>query len=389
MHLAPRLTRMPPYFFARVAERIRAVEAQGHRVINLGIGSPDLPPPDFIIEAMIAAAREPASHRYPSYTGSPELREAIAGYYARRFGVALDPQTEVLPLIGSKEGLAHVLMALVGDGDLVLVPDPGYPTYRMGTYLADGVFEPVPLRPELGFLPDLDAIPEETYRRAVAFWVNYPNNPTGATAPLAFYERLVALARRYDFVVLSDNPYADITFDGYRAPSFLEVPGAKEVGVEFNSLSKTYNMAGWRVGMAVGNAEVIAALLRVKSNVDTGIFYPLQAGAIAALNGPQEWLAERNEIYRQRRDVVVEGLRAAGFQAEPPKASLYVWARIPEGWTSEALSTYLLETAHIWLTPGIAFGEHGEGYVRVALTTDADTLAKAMAQVSEALNEHN
>ncbi|WP_160317006.1 aminotransferase class I/II-fold pyridoxal phosphate-dependent enzyme, partial [Ardenticatena maritima] len=190
--------------------------------------------------------------RYPSYTGSPELREAIAGYYARRFGVALDPNREVLPLIGSKEGLAHVLMALVGDGDLVLVPDPGYPTYRMGTYLADGVFETVPLRPELGFLPDLDAIPEETYRRAVAFWVNYPNNPTGATAPREFYARLVDLAHRYNFVVLSDNPYADITFDGYRAPSFLETPGAKEVGVEFNSLSKTYNMAGGRVGMAGG-----------------------------------------------------------------------------------------------------------------------------------------
>lgn len=387
MRLAQRVQNLPPYLFAGVARRIRQKEAAGERVINLGIGSPDMPPPPFVIEAMERAARDPASHRYPSYTGTPELRRAIAAYYRRRFEVNLDPDREVLPLIGSKEGLAHIMWVLVDPGDVVLVPSPGYPTYRYSVHLAGGEVVFLPLQAEKGFLPELDAVPEEVYRRAVAMWVNYPHNPTGAVAPLEFYRRLVELAHTYDFVVLSDNPYVDITFDGYRAPSFLEVEGAREVGIEFNSLSKTYNMAGWRVGMAVGNAELVGALMRVKSNVDTGIFLPLQVGAVAALEGPQDWIAERNAVYQQRRDVLVAGLRRLGFACEVPRATLYVWARVPDGWTGEALADYLLEQAGVWVTPGTFFGPGNEHFVRVAFTVDVALIEEALDRVGRALSE--
>lgn len=385
MQLAARMDRIPPYVFAAVAREIRAREAQGIHITNLGIGSPDLAPPDFIVDAMVAAMREPASHRYPSYTGLPELREAIAAYYARRFGVQLDPNRQVVPLIGSKEGIANIATALVGPGDVILVPDPGYPTYAMGTMLHDGEVAYMPLRAEQGFLPNLDAIPSEIYRRAVAMWLNYPNNPTGAVATIEFYEEVVALAKEYGFAVLSDNPYAEITYDGYRAPSFLEAPGAIDVGLEFNSLSKTYNFAGERVGMAVGNATLVDALTRVKSNVDTGIFAPVQRGAIAALTGPQAWIAERNKIYEARRDVAVAGLRAAGFEVEPPRAALYVWPRVPAGWDAADLAMKLLDAAQVWMTPGTAFGPSGEGYMRVALCTDGAEMTRAFERVARAL----
>ncbi len=387
MRLAQRVQNLPPYVFADVARRIREMEAAGRRVINLGIGSPDMPPPPFVVEAMQRAARDPANHRYPGYTGTPELRRAIAAYYRRRFGVELDPDGEVLPLIGSKEGLAHVMWALVEPGDLVLVPTPGYPTYRYSVFMAGGEVFFLSLQPQNGFLPDLNAVPEEVYRRAVAMWVNYPHNPTGAVAPLDFYRQVVELARRYDFAVLSDNPYADVTFDGYRAPSFLEVEGACEVGIEFNSLSKTYNMAGWRVGMAVGNADLINALMRVKSNVDTGIFLPLQAGAVVALEGPQDWVSERNAVYQERRDVLVAGLRALGFDCQAPRATLYVWARVPDGWTGESLADALLERAGVWMTPGTFFGPGGEDFVRVAFTVDVSLIREALERVERALSE--
>jgi LL-diaminopimelate aminotransferase len=385
MQLAERLEAIPPYIFAAVDREIRAREARGVKITNLGIGSPDLSPPDFIVEAMIDSMRQPASHRYPSYIGQPALRRAMADYYASRFGVTLDPESQVLPLAGSKEGIAHVALVLVDPGDVVLVPDPGYPTYAMGTLLAGGSPHYMPLRAENGFLPDLDAIPVEVLERAVAMWVNYPNNPTGAIAPLEFYERVVALARRHNFVVLSDNAYADITYDGYQAPSFLQVEGAVEVGVEFYSLSKSYNMAGERVGMAVGNAKLIAALSNVKSNVDTGIFTPVQVGAITALTGPQAWLAERNAIYAARRDVAVAGLRAAGFAVEAPKAALYVWPRIPAGWTSGDLAMKLLDEARVWLTPGTAFGPSGEGFMRLSFCTDERVVREALGRVAEVL----
>lgn len=386
MQLATRMERVPPYIFASVAREIRAREAQGAHITNLGIGSPDLPPPDFIVEAMAAAMREPASHRYPGYTGLPELREAIAVYYARRFGVQLDPNRQVIPLIGSKEGTANIAAALVDPGDLVLVPDPGYPTYAMGTVLHDGEVYSMPLTAEHGFLPDLDAIPRAIYERAVAMWLNYPNNPTGAVAPIEFYAQVVALAKKYGFVVLSDNPYAEITFDGYRGPSFLEAPGAMDVALEFNSLSKTYNFAGERVGMAVGNATLVEALTRVKSNVDTGIFVPIQRGAIAALTGPQEWIAERNKIYQLRRDLAVAGLRAAGFDVATPKAALYVWPRVPAGWEAADLAMKLLDEAQVWMTPGTAFGPSGDGYMRAALCTEADEMVRAFDRVARVMS---
>lgn len=383
MKLASRMERIPPYVFAGVEKRIQEKEAQGVRVLNLGIGSPDLAPPDWITEVMIEASREPKHHRYPSYTGAPALRQAWADYYAARFGVTLHPDREVLPLIGSKEGIAHVALALVDPGDVVLVPDPGYPAYAMGTILAGGTPYPMPLREENGFLPDLDTIPEAVLERAVAIWLNYPNNPTGATASLPFYEQVVAFAQRYDFAVLSDNPYAEITFGDYRAPSFLEAPGAMEVGLEINSLSKTYNMAGWRVGAAVGNATLVNALMRVKSNVDTGIFYPLQAGSIAALTGNQGWIRERNALYQQRRDAAVAGLRAAGFAVQVPDASLYVWPRLPTGHEAAPLALRLLDEAAVWLTPGEAFGAAGSAYMRLSLCAPEEAIVEGLARVRQ------
>ncbi len=382
VRIAKRMDNIPPYIFAAVSKLIASKQAEGMDVINLGIGSPDLTPPQFIVDAMNAAAQEAVSHRYPSYSGLPELREAIADWYAQRFGVDLDPSREVVPLIGSKEGIAHVAQALIDPGDIALVPDPGYPTYSKGTILADGEVYFMPLLGENNFLPDLEAIPADVLERARCIWINYPNNPTGAVAPLSFFEEVISFARENDIAVMADNPYSDVTFDGYNAPSFLEVEGAREVGVEFNSLSKLYNMAGWRVGMAVGNETIIGALTRVKSNVDTGIFRPLQIGAIAALRGDQSWLAERNGIYQERRDVVLAGLEAAGIDVIPPKATLYVWPKTPHGYTSEEFSMKVLNEAGVWITPGNAFGPSGEGYLRISLCTSADRLREAMDRLN-------
>lgn len=386
MQIADRLNKIPPYVFAEVGARIREKQSMGVDVINLGIGSPDQPPPQFIIDAMTRAAQEPANHRYPSYVGLPELRSAMAAYYRRRFDVRLDPDREVLPILGSKDGIAHIAWTLVDPGDVVLIPDPGYPPYTSGSTLAGGECYYMPLTRETDFLPDLEAVPPDILARATALWINYPNNPTGAIASVEFYEKLVAYAMEYNFIVLSDNPYADVTFDGYRAPSFLEADGASDAGLEFNSLSKTYNMAGWRVGMAVGNAELISALTRVKTNVDTGIFNPLQAGAIAALEGSQEWLAERNAVYQARRDTFVDRLSELGFSFEVPKASLYIWARVPAGWTSTELSDHLLEDAGIWITPGTFYGPSGEGYVRISLTVSKERIEEACERIAISLD---
>jgi len=382
VRIAKRMDNIPPYIFAAVSKLIASKQAEGMDVINLGIGSPDLTPPQFIIDAMNTAAQEAVSHRYPSYFGLPELREAIADWYAQRFGVDLDPNREVVPLIGSKEGIAHVAQALIDPGDIALVPDPGYPTYSKGTILADGEVYFMPLLDRNSFLPDLDSIPADVRERARCIWINYPNNPTGAVAPLSFFEEVIAFARENDIAVMADNPYSDVTFDGYKAPSFLEVDGAREVGVEFNSLSKLYNMAGWRVGMAVGNERIIEALTRVKSNVDTGIFRPVQIGAIAALKGDQSWLAERNATYQERRDIVLAGLEAAGIDVIPPKATLYIWPKTPAGYTSEEFSMKLLNEAGVWITPGNAFGPSGEGYLRISLCTSADRLREAMDRLN-------
>ncbi len=331
MKLARRLDRIPPYLFADTDRRLRELRARGVDVINLGIGDPDLPPPPFLIEAMQQAAAVPANHRYPSYNGLPAFREAVATWYRRRFEVELDPDREVLALIGSKEGIGHMALAFIDAGDVALVPTPGYPTYHMGTVLAGGETHYLTLSEENGFLPRLDEIPAEVARRARLLWLNYPNNPTAAVAPQEFFADVVAFAREYDVVVCHDNAYSEICYDGYRAPSFLETPGAMDVGVEFQSLSKTYNAAGWRIGMAVGNAEAIAALYKVKNNLDTGICNVIQATAAVALTADQGWLQDRNLVYQRRRDLVVDSLRRLGMRVAMPRASLYVWAAVPAG----------------------------------------------------------
>lgn len=377
MRAADRITSLPTYIFAESGRRIAELQAKGVDVINLGIGSPDLPPPRHIIDALYQAALKPDHHGYAGYYGIPALRQAIATYYQRRFGVELDPNKEVVVLIGSKEGLANISQAFVDPGDLALIPDPGYPTYRLGVHLANGDAAYMPLIEKNDFLPDFEMIPTEIARRARILFINYPNNPTGAVADLAFFERAVAFAREYKLLLCHDNPYCDVVFDGYVAPSVLQVPGAKDVALEFNSLSKTYNMAGWRVGMAVGNPTAVEALARVKTNVDSGIFRPIQEAAVVALTGDQSWLPERNEIYKGRRDVVMSWLPHAGLRARVPAAGLYVWARVPEGETSVDYCNRVLEQAGVWITPGTAFGPGGEGFARIALTVPEERLKEA------------
>ena len=375
---ADRLSALPPYLFARI-DAMKAEKARsGADIIDLGVGDPDLPTPPHVVEALCAAARDPANHHYPSYAGMPAFREAAATWYRRRFGVELDPATEVLALMGSKDGIAHVPEAFVNPGDVVLAPSPGYPVYRTSTLFAEGVLHDLPLAAENGFLPDLDAIPADVARRAKLLFVNYPNNPTAAVAPPSFYDEVVAFAREHEVVVVSDNAYSEIAYDGYRAPSFLETDGAMEVGVEMHSLSKTYNMTGWRIGMAVGNPEILAGLGRVKTNVDSGVFDAVQHAGIAALSGSQECVADACRVYQERRDVLVRGLRSLGYDVAAPKATFYAWLPVED---SMAFAARLLDEAAIVATPGVGFGEHGEGYVRFALTRPVDRIEEALARM--------
>lgn len=382
MHVATRVQTLPPYLFAEISRKTAAKRAQGVDVISFGIGDPDLPTPPHVIAALREAAGDPANHRYPESDGLPELRGAMARWYRDRFNVALDPDAEIVPLIGSKEGIAHIAMCLIDPGDVAIVPDPAYPVYAVGTTFAGGEVYPLPLEEERGFLPVLEAIPAGVAERARVLWINYPNNPTAAVADLAFFERVIAWARRHDVIVLHDLAYADVAYDGYVPPSFLQVPGAAEVGIEFNSLSKTYNMTGWRVGMAAGNREVVKALTTFKSNVDSGIPQAIQKMAIAAMTGPQEAIAEHNAIYARRRDRVVEALRAIGLQVEPPKASLYIWARLPEGEDSIAFAGRLLDETGVVVTPGIGYGARGQGYVRLSLTTPDDRIDEGLRRLA-------
>ncbi len=377
MKVAERIKNLPPYVFATVEKRIAAQQAKGVDVISLGIGSPDLKPPQFIIDALNQSANRDDTHGYAGYYGTPALRKAIAGYYERRFGVTLDPNTEVRPLIGSKEGLANMAFAFVDPGDLVLASDPGYPTYRMGALMAGGDHYAMPLLEENDYLVDFNGIPDAVADKATLMWLNYPNNPTGAGAPMDFLERAVAFAKKHDIVICYDNPYCDLCFDGYVAPSILQVKDAKDVTVEFNSLSKTYNMAGWRVGMAVGNAEAIDALTTLKTNIDSGIFRPLQDASVAALNGDQSWIAERNLIYQRRRDIILSWLPKLGMSAYMPKGALYVWARVPAGQDCEQYAVAMLEKAGVWLTPGTAFGDYGKGFLRLSLCVPEARLKEA------------
>ena len=357
--------------------------AQGVDVISFGIGDPDLPTPDRLLDALREASRDPANHRYPETQGLPELRQSIAGWYDRRFGVTLDPETEVLPLIGAKEGIGHIALCFIDAGDVALIPDPGYPVYAVGTLLMGGEPYYLPLTEENDFLPDLDAIPEPVAQRAKVLWLNYPNNPTGAVADLAFFERAVAFAKKHGIAVLHDAPYSEIAFDGYSPVSLLQAEGARDVGVEFHSLSKSYNMTGWRIGMAVGNAAIVDALMRVKSNLDSGVPQAIQHMAIAALDGPQDCIAEHNAIYARRRDRLAEALTGLGLCLRPPRASLYIWALVPEGMTSVQFATRLLDEAGVVVTPGIGYGPSGEGYVRLSLTIADEQLEEGVRRMEK------
>lgn len=387
MKHAERLSHLPPYPFARWAEVVAGVQRRGLDVIRLDIGDPDMPPAEEVIETLCRSARRPDCHGYPGYRGVPALRQAIAAYYERRFGVRLDAQSEVLPLIGSKEGLINTALAYLDPGDLALVPDPGYAPYARGAILAGAEVYAFPLLPEHGFLPDLDAIPQETVDAARVLWLNYPNNPTGATANTDFLTRAVDFARRHDLLLCHDAPYVDVTYRGYEAPSVLQVPGALAVAVEFNSLSKMANMAGWRVGMAVGNAQALKALGQVKSNVDSGIFQPLQEAAIRALSTDAGWVADRNRVYEERLRLLAEALGEIGLQASCPRATLYLWTRIPnaitgaDSWTSESFARALLEKTGIAVAPGSFFGPAGEGFIRVSATAPTAQIEEARGRL--------
>jgi len=381
MRLAKRLDRLPRYLFVEISGKIAEKRAEGVDVINFAIGDPDLPTPSHIIEYMCEAAHDPASHRYPETAGLPQLREAIAGWYQRRFSVALDPNKEILPLIGSKEGIGHIVFVFIEPGDIALVPDPGYPVYARGTLLAGGESYFMPLRAENDFLPDFENIPKDIVRRAKLMWLNYPNNPTGATAELDFFEKAVYFARQHSLAICHDAAYTEVAFDGYKPPSFMQAAGAKEVGVEFHSLSKTYHMTGWRIGMVVGNAEVINALFRVKSNLDSGIPPAIQHAAIKALNSSQEHILEHNAILQRRRDKLIQVINQIGLRARVPKATFYIWASVPQGCTSTDFADKLLNEAGVAVTPGIGYGKEGESYIRFSLTLPDDRLEQGIERL--------
>jgi len=382
MRTAKRIEELPPYLFVDISRKIAEKRAKGEDVISLAIGDPDIPTPPHVIGRLCQAAQDPKNHRYPESEGLPEFRRAIAQWYENRFGVALDPDREVLPLIGAKEGIGHIALCFIDPGDIALVPDPAYPVYSIGTMFAGGSSHYMPLREENDFLPDLESIPPDIAQKAKILWINYPNNPTAAVASLDFFEQVVAFAKKYDIAVCHDGPYTEVAFDGYRPVSFLEAPGAKDVGVEFHSLSKSYNMTGWRVGMVVGNAKIIDALTRVKSNLDSGIPQAIQYAAIEALTGPQDCIEEHNAIYQRRRDLLLKTLNRIGLRARPPRASLYIWAKVPEGDTSIGFATTLLEEAGIVVTPGIGYGRGGEGYIRLSLTVPDGRFEEAVARLT-------
>jgi LL-diaminopimelate aminotransferase len=380
---ADRIAALPPYLFAELDKKLAAKRAAGADIISLGVGDPDLPTPENVVEAMRDAVLDRDTHRYPSYDGSPPFREAVAGWYARRFGVDLDPETEVMALIGSKEGLGHLSFAFVDPGDEALVPDPGYPVYGVSTRLAGGTPMSLPMPAERGFLPDLDAAPVSD--RTKLLWLNFPSNPTAAVADLETLSNAVAYAGEHDLLLAHDAAYSEITFDGYVAPSVLQIPGAKDVAIEFHSLSKFSNMTGWRVGMAVGNAEALRALGVVKTNLDSGVFTAVQRAAIVALDGPQDHLDELRAVYQRRRDVVIETLNGLGWSLKPPLGSIYVWLPAPDGRTSAEFADLLLDEAGVFVAPGTGYGAAGEGYVRISLTVTDDLLDEAMGRISGAI----
>ncbi len=380
-----RLEAMPPYGFAELERKIAAKREAGVDVISLGIGDPDEPTYPHIVEAMQEAVAEPANHQYPSNRGTEEFRRAFTDFYARRFEVEIDPETEVLPAIGAKECIYNLCFAFLDPGDVALASDPGYPVYTGGPILAGAEVELLPLVPELGFVPDLDSVDEAAAERARLLFVNYPNNPTGAVVPEGFFERVVEFARRNEILVVHDSAYSETTFDGYVAPSFLATPGAKEVGVEVFSLSKGFNMTGWRCAAILGNARAVDTYWRLKTNIDSGLFGAVQEAGVAALSGSEDPLSRMNDIYTRRRDLVVGTLREIGVEVEPPKGTIYVWAPVPEGQSSASFAELVLEEAGVVISPGSMYGPSGEGFFRISLTTPDERLSEALTRMREHL----
>ncbi len=376
-----RLERMPPYMFAELERKVADKKAAGIDVISLGIGDPDAETFPYIVEAMQQAVADPGTQNYPSNRGRAEFRRALSDFYARRFGVEIDPDSEVIPAIGAKECIYNLCFAFLDPGDVALASDPGYPVYTGGPILAGAEAEVLPLVPELGFAPDLDAIPAEKLEAARLIFLNYPNNPTGAIVPDGLFEKVVELAREHEILVVHDNAYSETTYDGYVAPSFLETLGAKEVGVEVFSLSKGFNMTGWRCAAILGNADAVATYWRLKTNVDSGLYEAVQLAGAAALNGPRGSIEEMNKIYARRRDLVVEALKAIGVDAEAPKGTIYVWAPVPEGYTSTSFAEKALEEAAVVISPGSMYGPSGEGFFRISLTAPDERITEAVERL--------
>lgn len=384
IEVATRIKTLPPYLFAAIDKMKQAAIARGVDIINLGIGDPDLPTPGPIVESLARAAKDPKHHQYPSYEGMLSFRKAVADWYHRRFGVTLDPADEVLTLIGSKEGIGHIHLAFVDPGEIVLVPSPGYPVYPVGTSFCGGVSHIMPLTKANGFLPDLEAIPKDVARKAKLMWLNSPNNPTSVVMTKAYFKRVVEFAREHHVIVCHDAAYSEIYYDGKRPASFMEVDGAKDVGVEFHSLSKTYNMTGWRLGFVVGNKDVLAGLGKVKSNLDSGVFEAVQAAGVTALGLDDAVTDAIRKTYQERRDTLIPGLKKLGLEVEAPPAAFYVWVTVPKGYTSASFTAHLLEKAGIVTTPGNGFGAPGEGYIRMTVCTSKERLAEAVERIMKA-----
>jgi LL-diaminopimelate aminotransferase len=378
---AKRIKELPPYLFAEIDRRKRAALARGVDLIDLGIGDPDIPTPSAVVEKLLESASKPVNHRYPNSSGMLEFRQAVAQWYKSRFGVTIDPDNEVVSLIGSKEGIGNMAVAFVDPGDIVLVASPCYPVYHIGTAFNGGSNHFLPLLKENNFLPDLDSVPADIARKAKLLWINYPNNPTAAVADADFYRRVVAFATKYNVIVCHDAAYTEMGYDGYRPMSFLEVEGAREIGIEFHSLSKTFNMTGWRIGMAVGNPELVSGLAQAKSNLDSGIFQAVQEAGSEALRLGDAIVEPSRKIYQERRDILVDGLHAVGLECEKPRATFYVWVACPNKLTSAAFTAKLLEEAGVVTTPGNGFGEAGEGYVRFTVCVDKERLREVTERI--------
>lgn len=384
MKVSERLEKIPPYLFAEIDRKIDEAKAKGIDIISLGIGDPDTPTLQPVVDEMHKAIDNPKNHDYPPYNGTAQFRNGAKDWMKKRFGVELNADTEILANIGSKEAIAHVFFAYVDKGDYTLVPDPGYPVYKNATIFAGGTPYAMPLLEENNFLPDFDKIPEDIAIKSKLMFLNYPNNPTGATADLEFFKKAVDFCKKYDILLCSDMAYSEMTYDGYKAPSVLEVEGAKDVAIEFYSHSKSYNMTGWRVGFVCGNADAIKALGTIKNNIDSGTFKAVQQAATAAFTIDQSYIDKLNKMYQERRDVMEEGLRELGWNIKPSKATFYIWIPTPNGMTSEEFATVMLEKAHVVVPPGIGYGKCGEGYIRIALTKDVETIKKALQRMKDA-----